>query len=259
MRRALPGDRRGLGQDGDAPLPLLVVGVHDPVDEVLVGAEHARAAEQGVDQGGLAVVDVRHEGDVAEGGDGRHSRALQGGRGRAPGIGRHRGGAGAGGRGTGGGVSPRAPRRPGRPRPGTSSAWSWPGSAPHSGQERSLALSAISSYEGSVVRFSARASSKRRCRPFFNGPSPAFGRVVIQATSVPIGPQAPASPLSVALRVRSAPNDRSGRRAAPVRTVRPRVGSAAVTPAPPPGDARPWWQGAVVYQIYPRSFADANG
>src|SRR5437016_14491622 len=23
--------------------------------------------------------------------------------------------------------------------------------------------------------------------------------------------------------------------------------------------ARPWWQGAAIYQIYPRSFADANG
>src|SRR5687767_2125450 len=27
----------------------------------------------------------------------------------------------------------------------------------------------------------------------------------------------------------------------------------------PSDDDRPWWQGAVVYQIYPRSFADADG
>jgi alpha-glucosidase len=27
----------------------------------------------------------------------------------------------------------------------------------------------------------------------------------------------------------------------------------------PHADARPWWKGAVIYQIYPRSFADSNG
>ena len=66
---ALPLDRGRLGEDGDAPLTLLVVGVHHPVDERLVGAEHAGGAQQGVDQGGLAVVDVGDERDVAEGGD----------------------------------------------------------------------------------------------------------------------------------------------------------------------------------------------
>ncbi|MFT4086250.1 MAG: glycoside hydrolase family 13 protein [Gordonia sp. (in: high G+C Gram-positive bacteria)] len=30
-------------------------------------------------------------------------------------------------------------------------------------------------------------------------------------------------------------------------------------PIPAPGDDAPWWRDAVVYQIYPRSFADANG
>ena len=39
-----PLDRGRLGQDGDAPLALLVVGVHDPVDERLVGVEHVRCA-----------------------------------------------------------------------------------------------------------------------------------------------------------------------------------------------------------------------
>ena len=63
---ALPGDRGGLGEDGDAPLALLVVGVHDAVDHRLVGGEGAGGAQQRVDEGGLAVVDVRDEGDIAE-------------------------------------------------------------------------------------------------------------------------------------------------------------------------------------------------
>ena len=55
-----------LGQDGDALLPLEVAGVHDPVDHLLVGAERAGLAQHGVDQRRLAVVDVGHDGDVAE-------------------------------------------------------------------------------------------------------------------------------------------------------------------------------------------------
>ena len=77
-----------LGQDRDAPLALLVVGVHDPVDEGLVGAEDAGGAQHGVDQRGLAVVDVGDEGDVAErryvpttegGGDGGNQRRRRSG------------------------------------------------------------------------------------------------------------------------------------------------------------------------------------
>ncbi len=33
----------------------------------------------------------------------------------------------------------------------------------------------------------------------------------------------------------------------------------SVLDQPDPDLARPWWQGAVIYQIYPRSFADSNG
>ena len=61
---ALPVDRGGLGEDGDAPLALLVVGVHDSVDHRLVGGEGAGGTQQRVDQRGLAVVDVGDERDV---------------------------------------------------------------------------------------------------------------------------------------------------------------------------------------------------
>ncbi len=59
-------DGRVLGQDGDALFPLEVHGVHHPVGDLLVGPEGAGLAEHGVDQGGLAVVDVGDDGDVSE-------------------------------------------------------------------------------------------------------------------------------------------------------------------------------------------------
>ena len=54
-----------LGQNGDAALALQFVGIHDALDEVLVGAECAALLQHGVDQRGLAVVDVGDDGDVA--------------------------------------------------------------------------------------------------------------------------------------------------------------------------------------------------
>src|SRR5207248_1132936 len=66
---ALPGDGRVLGQDGDAALALEREGVHHPVGDLLVGAEDARLAQHGVDQGRLPVVDVRDDGDVAHVGE----------------------------------------------------------------------------------------------------------------------------------------------------------------------------------------------
>ena len=59
-------DRGLLGQDRDALLALQVARVHDPVDDRLVRAERAGLAEHRVDEGGLAVVDVGDDGDVAQ-------------------------------------------------------------------------------------------------------------------------------------------------------------------------------------------------
>ena len=55
-----------LGQDGDALFTLEITRVHDPLVDRLVGPEGARLPEHGVDQGGLAVVDVGHDGHVAD-------------------------------------------------------------------------------------------------------------------------------------------------------------------------------------------------
>ena len=79
--RVPPGDRRGLGQDRDAALALLVVRVHDAIDERLVGAEHAGGAQHRVDERGLPMVDVGDERDVSKagGGIGRCLRPRRGG------------------------------------------------------------------------------------------------------------------------------------------------------------------------------------
>jgi hypothetical protein len=62
-----PADAGSLCEDGDAALALLVVGVHDSVDHGLVRGKGARGLQEGIDEGRLAVVDVRDKGDVAEG------------------------------------------------------------------------------------------------------------------------------------------------------------------------------------------------
>ena len=63
-------DRRLLGEDRDALLALEVARIHDAVDDGLVRAEGAGLAQHRVDQRGLAVVDVRDDGDVAQVGAG---------------------------------------------------------------------------------------------------------------------------------------------------------------------------------------------
>src|SRR5208282_1717210 len=59
-------DGRVLGEDGDAALAFEIVGVHDALGDGLVVAEGAALAEHGVDQRGLAVVDVGDDSDVAD-------------------------------------------------------------------------------------------------------------------------------------------------------------------------------------------------
>ena len=65
MRVPLPDHRGALGQDGDAALALQVVAVERALGHLLVVAERAGLAQQLVDQGGLAVVDMGDDRDVA--------------------------------------------------------------------------------------------------------------------------------------------------------------------------------------------------
>ena len=60
-----PGDGAMLGADGDAALALEVLAVHDALAHLLILAEGAGAAEDGVNQRGLAVVNMRDDGQVA--------------------------------------------------------------------------------------------------------------------------------------------------------------------------------------------------
>jgi hypothetical protein len=65
----------------DAAFALLVVRVHDPINDGGVGGKGAGGAQKSVDQGGLAVVDVRDKGNVTECG-GIHSVWFTSARGR---------------------------------------------------------------------------------------------------------------------------------------------------------------------------------
>ena len=62
----LPDDRGRLGEDGDAALALEIVGIHGALGDALVLAEGAGLLQQPVDQGGLAMVDVGDDRDVAQ-------------------------------------------------------------------------------------------------------------------------------------------------------------------------------------------------
>src|SRR6266852_2712909 len=60
-----------LGQNRDSALALEFVGIHDAINMGFVGAEGAALLEHGVNQGGLAVVHVGGNGDVANAGSQR--------------------------------------------------------------------------------------------------------------------------------------------------------------------------------------------
>ncbi|BAS09997.1 hypothetical protein AHiyo4_34190 [Arthrobacter sp. Hiyo4] len=64
--RSVVGHGGVLGQDGDALFALQVTGVHHAVFEVVVFGKRVGLLEHGVDQCGLAVVNVGHDRDVAE-------------------------------------------------------------------------------------------------------------------------------------------------------------------------------------------------
>ena len=53
-----------LGQDRDAALTLQVVGIHHPLDDLLVFAEDARLAKKPVHQRGLAMVNVSNDSNI---------------------------------------------------------------------------------------------------------------------------------------------------------------------------------------------------
>ena len=58
-------DRGVLGENCDAALALQFVRVHDAVDVSFVRTKSAALLQQGIDQRGLAVVDVRDDSDIA--------------------------------------------------------------------------------------------------------------------------------------------------------------------------------------------------
>ncbi len=99
----LPSDGRVLGEDGDALLALQVVRVHDSVDHQLVRPEDAGLSEHVVDKSRLAVVDVGHDGHVADavardhgepgGGAASHIRPERLGQGESGALGAGQGGA----------------------------------------------------------------------------------------------------------------------------------------------------------------------
>ncbi len=62
----VPGDGGGLRHDGDAALLLEVVRVHHALGDALVVAEGAGLLEEAVDEGRLAVIDVRDDRDVSQ-------------------------------------------------------------------------------------------------------------------------------------------------------------------------------------------------
>src|SRR5690606_17806568 len=74
---AVPLDGGVLGQDGDAAFLFLVVAVHHALGQHRALGQGARLLQQLVDEGGLAVVDVGDDGDVAKVFDGHAKDGQQ--------------------------------------------------------------------------------------------------------------------------------------------------------------------------------------
>jgi len=75
--RAFPLDRGRLGENGDAPFFFEIVAVHRALFHALVVTEGPGLAEKLVDEGGLAMVDVRDDGDITQrGGLGAHENLF---------------------------------------------------------------------------------------------------------------------------------------------------------------------------------------
>jgi hypothetical protein len=64
-RHILVLDAGVLGENGDAALPLQVVGVHDALHHGLILPKDLGLAQHPIDQGGFAVIDVGDDGNVA--------------------------------------------------------------------------------------------------------------------------------------------------------------------------------------------------
>src|SRR5262249_45845758 len=60
-----PDDRGVFGQDGDAAFTLQRKRIEHPLHHLLVGAKHTGLTQQGVHQGGLAMVNVSDYGQIA--------------------------------------------------------------------------------------------------------------------------------------------------------------------------------------------------
>ena len=70
IRVLVPHHGGALGEDGDAAFPLQLVAVQRTLGHLLMLPEGAGLAEELVDQGRLAVVDMRDDRDVADVHDG---------------------------------------------------------------------------------------------------------------------------------------------------------------------------------------------
>ena len=63
---AVPFEGGVLGPNGDSLFALEIHRIHDAFLDLLIGAEGAGLPQQLIDQRGLAVIDVRNDGDVAD-------------------------------------------------------------------------------------------------------------------------------------------------------------------------------------------------